>query len=110
MGASEEIIVPATPRKNKWSRANRVVDVHSHFHINRNIHDAHEGPITREEQIKALERFVNWHTRQVAVGQIMLTTLKVEDAQAAQSQASPQTEVPAGPAAEGSAALAASEA
>lgn len=52
-----------------------VVSAHSHFNIFRNPHDAHEGDITVEEQIKAVDRFIRWHKRQVEVGNKMMAQL-----------------------------------
>lgn len=59
-----------------------VASIHNHFNIFRNVHDAHEGPVTREEQLKAAERFLNWHRRQVKVGELLLAKLTVALAEA----------------------------
>lgn len=53
-----------------------VAAIHTHFNIFRNIHEGKTGPITLDEQIVAVERFVRWHERQVAVGQQLLARLK----------------------------------
>lgn len=53
-----------------------VAQIHSHFNLFRNIHDVHIGPVTLDEQIKALERFVRWHERQVQVGSALLEQLR----------------------------------
>lgn len=55
-----------------------VASIHNHFNLFRNIHDAHDGEVTIEEQIKAMERFVRWHERQVVVGKRLLARLEAE--------------------------------
>lgn len=49
-----------------------VISVHTHFNIYRNVHDAHEGDVTLTEQLKAAQRFVRWHERQVIVGKALI--------------------------------------
>ena len=65
--------------------ATHVASVHAHFNIFRPT-DAPDGPVTRDEQIAALTRFVRWHTRQVELGQQLLKEL--EAAKAAEASAS----------------------
>lgn len=57
-----------------------VASIHTHFNLFRNIHEEKTGEITVEEQIIAIERFIRWHTRQVAVGQTLLAKLKTQEA------------------------------
>lgn len=52
-----------------------VASIHTHFNLFRPINDKTEGPITLTEQIKAVERFVNWHERQVQVGKALMHRL-----------------------------------
>lgn len=59
----------------------KVASIHNHFNIFRNIHEAHEGPVTTEEQIVAIERFIRWHERQLLVGKALLVRLKAEAGQ-----------------------------
>lgn len=52
-----------------------VAAIHTHFNLFRNVHEAHDGPVTIEEQLRAIVRFVRWHERQVVVGKELLTKL-----------------------------------
>lgn len=55
-----------------------VASIHTSFHIFRDIHEAHTGDVTLEEQIKAMTRHVRWHQRQVEVGQTLLKQLEAQ--------------------------------
>lgn len=55
-----------------------VASIHTSFNINRNPHEAHEGDVTLDEQIKAMTRFVRWHKRQVEVGELLLRQLSAQ--------------------------------
>lgn len=74
------------------SRNPPVASIHTSFNINRNIHEAHTGPITLQEQIKAMERFVRWHTRALEVGKQLLGRLMAE--QEAETKAAADIEDP----------------
>jgi hypothetical protein len=77
--------------KKKWKP---VASVHTHFNIFRDVHDPKTGDVTIDEQIKAMERFVRWHERQVWVGQQLLTQLRgIKDAQSVNSAAEAESAV-----------------
>lgn len=52
-----------------------VAAIHTHFNLLRPVNDANAGPVTLAEQIKAVERFINWHERQVLVGKQLMHRL-----------------------------------
>ena len=54
----------------------RIASIHSSFNIYRNIHEAHDGPVTVAEQLKAIGRFIRWHQRQVTVGEALFKELE----------------------------------
>jgi hypothetical protein len=66
-----------------------VAVVHAHFGINTKQAPALSGEFTRDEQVKAIERFVKWHERQAAIGRDLMRRLLKESATA------PVEEVPA---------------
>lgn len=70
-GGPEQQEQPKVPK----ARRVPVASIHSHFNIFRDVNVAHEGDVTLAEQIKALQRFVRWHTRQVEVGKQLLADL-----------------------------------
>lgn len=53
-----------------------VAQIRTNFNLFRNPHEAKTGPVTEEEEITAMERFVNWHKRQVEVGEQMLAHIR----------------------------------
>lgn len=56
-----------------------VASIHAHFNIFRD-NALTAGPVTRQEQIDALERHVRWHERQVAVGKELIARLRKQEA------------------------------
>lgn len=63
------------PPKPRYKDRKQVAAIHTHFNIYRDIHDAYEGEVTVDEQLKAMERFIRWHKRQVEVGQKLYAQL-----------------------------------
>lgn len=53
-----------------------IAQISTHFNLFRAVHDAHTGDVTIAEQIKAIERFIRWHERQVGVGRALLRQLQ----------------------------------
>lgn len=64
-------------RHGKWQESKLVARFTSHFNIFRDINEPREGEVTIEEQVKAIERFVRWHERQVSVGRTLLSRIKM---------------------------------
>lgn len=54
----------------------KLVQIHAHYSIFRDVDSPIEGEITVEEQTKALRRFVRWHERQAHVGRQMLAEIE----------------------------------
>lgn len=57
-------------------RIGPIASIHSHFNIFRDVHEKGDGPITHEEQVKAVQRFIRWHERQVEVGKRLLANIE----------------------------------
>lgn len=55
-------------RKPNWKNRQQIASIRNHFNIFRSEDSEHEGEVTVDEQLKAMERFIRWHTRQVEVG------------------------------------------
>jgi hypothetical protein len=53
-----------------------IASIHAHFNILSEKDPVNDGPVTDEEKIKALERFVRWHERQAAVGKELIARFK----------------------------------
>lgn len=64
---------PAPPRR---PRPVPVASIHNHVNLYRDPKDPNTGPVTRNEQIHAIERFIRWHERQVAIGRELLAQLQ----------------------------------
>lgn len=65
-----------------------IATIHAHVHIMARTDKTETGSITLEEQIKALQRHVAWHRRQVETGEYMLTRLKQQADQVSEKAAS----------------------
>jgi hypothetical protein len=79
-------------KKNK----DQVLHVSTHLHIHRDLHEMREGPVTIEEQIKALTRSITWHQRQLRVEEVILNKLLEEKALADQFEGLQPAALPEG--------------
>lgn len=53
-----------------------LAQIHVHFSIHGDSTETLEGEILVAEQVKAVERFIRWHERQVATGRLLLDKLQ----------------------------------
>lgn len=82
--------------KPKKAAAVPVASIHAHFNIFR-PNEAPTGPITRDEQIAAVDRFLKWHRRQVELGQQLLKELAAAKAAEEPPVETPPTHEEGGP-------------
>lgn len=69
----------------------------AHIHANINVgcvpNDTESGVLTLNEKIKAMQRFVRWHERQVVVGNEILATLTKQATTESAESAQPSEEL-----------------
>lgn len=63
---------------SKKTKHEVIASIHAHFNVFREAGEVQAGPVTPDEQVRALERFVRWHERQVVIGKELLARLTME--------------------------------